>query len=80
MANAVGWSDLSNEGSSYYESPHIDSIAAHGMKFYRGYAASRVCSPSRASIVTGKYTPKHGIVSRRTTSNPPLGTHGNGTF
>ena len=63
LADDLGWSDLSNEGSSYYESPHIDSIAAQGMKFLRGYAASRVCSPSRASIMTGKYTPNHGITS-----------------
>ena len=63
LADDLGWSDLSNEGSRYYESPHIDSIAAEGMKFLCGYAASRVCSPSRASIMTGKYTPKHGITS-----------------
>jgi arylsulfatase A-like enzyme len=63
LADDLGWSDLSNEGSHYYESPHIDSIAAEGMKFLRGYAASRVCSPSRASIMTGKYTPNHGITS-----------------
>lgn len=63
LADDLGWSDLSNEGSRYYESLHIDSIAADGMKFLRGYAASRVCSPSRASIMTGKYTPKHGITS-----------------
>ena len=63
LADDLGWSDLSNEGSRCYESPHIDSIAAQGMKFVRGYAASRVCSPSRASIMTGKYTPNHGITS-----------------
>lgn len=63
LADDLGWSDLSNEGSRFYESPHIDSIAAQGMKFLRGYAASRVCSPSRASIMTGKYTPKHGVTS-----------------
>ena len=63
LADDQGWSDLSSTGSTYYESPNIDSIAAQGMMFTRGYANSRVCSPSRASIMTGKYTPRHGITS-----------------
>jgi len=61
LADDLGWRDLSNEGSNFYESPHIDSIAAGGMKFTRGYATCSVCSPSRASIMTGKYPPRHGI-------------------
>ena len=63
LADDLGWRDLSNEGSSYYQSPHIDSIAASGMKFTRGYATCQVCSPSRASILTGKYPTKHGITT-----------------
>ena len=55
LADDLGWRDLSNEGSTFYESPHIDRIAAEGMKFTRGYATCQVCSPSRASIMTGKY-------------------------
>ena len=63
LADDLGWRDLSNEGSTYYESPHIDRIASDGMKFTRGYATCQVCSPSRASILTGKYPPKHGITT-----------------
>ncbi|HUG19143.1 MAG TPA: sulfatase [Planctomycetaceae bacterium] len=63
LADDLGWRDLSNEGSTYYESPHIDRIAREGMKFTRGYAACQVCSPSRASILTGKYPTKHGITA-----------------
>ncbi len=55
LADDLGWRDLSNEGSTFYESPHIDRIANEGMKFSRGYATCQVCSPSRASIMTGKY-------------------------
>ena len=55
LADDLGWRDLSNEGSSFYESPNIDRIANRGMKFTRGYATCQVCSPSRASIMTGKY-------------------------
>ncbi len=61
LADDLGWRDLGNEGSRYYESPNIDRIAREGMKFTRGYAACQVCSPSRASILTGKYPPKHGV-------------------
>ena len=63
LADDLGWRDLSNEGSKFYESPHIDRIAGGGMKFTRGYAACQVCSPSRASILTGKYPTKHGITT-----------------
>ncbi len=63
LADDLGWRDLSNEGSTFYESPHIDRIAREGMKFTRGYATCRVCSPSRASILTGKYPTKHGITT-----------------
>ena len=63
LADDLGWRDLSNEGSTFYESPHIDRIAGEGMKFTRGYATCQVCSPSRASILTGKYPTKHGITT-----------------
>jgi hypothetical protein len=63
LADNLGWRDLSGAGSSFYESPHIDRIAAEGMRFTQGYAACQVCSPSRASIMTGKYPTRHG--SRR---------------
>ena len=63
LADDLGWRDLSNEGSTFYETPHIDHIASDGMKFTRGYATCQVCSPSRASILTGKYPTKHGITT-----------------
>jgi arylsulfatase A-like enzyme len=61
LADDLGWNDLSVEGSDFYESPNIDRIANEGMRFTQGYAACQVCSPSRGSILTGKYTPRHGI-------------------
>ena len=63
LADDLGWNDLSCQGSTFYESPHIDRIGNEGMRFTRGYATCQVCSPSRASILTGKYTPKHGITT-----------------
>ena len=52
LVDDMGARDLSNEGSTFYESPNIDRIANEGMKFTRGYATCHVCSPSRASILT----------------------------
>lgn len=61
LVDDLGLHDLSVTGSGYYETPNIDKLAKEGMIFTQGYAASRVCSPSRASIVTGKFTARHGI-------------------
>jgi arylsulfatase A-like enzyme len=55
LADDLGWRDLSGEGSAFYESPNIDRIASEGTRFTQGYATCQVCSPSRASLMTGKY-------------------------
>ena len=60
-ADDLGWTDLSCQGSEYYETPHIDRLAAEGMQFMQAYAAAANCAPSRASLMTGCYTPRHGI-------------------
>ena len=61
LVDDLGFKDLSCTGSTFYETPNIDRIAEEGMVFNQGYAASRVCSPSRASIMTGKFAARHGI-------------------
>lgn len=63
LADDLGWNDLSCMGSRYYETPNIDRLANNGIKFTNAYAACQVSSPSRASILTGKYTPRHGITT-----------------
>jgi arylsulfatase A len=55
LADDLGWSQLGCYGSSFYETPNIDRLAAEGMRFTDAYAACPVCSPTRASIMTGKY-------------------------
>ena len=55
LADDFGWSQLGCYGSSFYETPNIDRLASEGMKFTDAYAACPVCSPTRASIMTGKY-------------------------
>jgi len=55
LVDDLGWADVGCFGSSFYESPHIDALCASGMKFTNGYAACPVCSPTRASILTGRH-------------------------
>ncbi|MCP5537174.1 MAG: sulfatase [Akkermansiaceae bacterium] len=61
LADDLGIMDLSGEGSTFHETPNIDSIARDGMRFTQGYSTCQVCSPSRASIMTGKYPARHGV-------------------
>lgn len=55
LVDDMGWKDLSCQGSPFYETPHIDRLAASGMRFTQGYAACTVCSPTRAAMMTGQY-------------------------
>ncbi len=55
LADDLGWTGLSSFGSDLYETPHLDAMASRGMKFTNAYAACTVCSPTRASIMTGQY-------------------------
>ncbi len=57
----MGWKDLGCYGSSFYETPNIDRLAEEGMRFTDGYASCPVCSPTRASVMTGKYPANVGI-------------------
>ena len=61
LIDDMGWTDLSCCGSEYYETPRIDSLCADGMRFTDAYAACPVCSPTRASLLTGKYPATVGI-------------------
>ncbi|WP_090383319.1 sulfatase [Dyadobacter sp. SG02] len=56
-----GWTDLRSAGSKYYETPNIDRLRKEGMWFSQAYSVGPNCAPSRASLMTGKYTPRHGI-------------------
>ncbi len=61
LADDFGLYDLSFMGSDFYETPNIDKIAKNAIVFDQGYSASRVCSPSRASIMSGQFTARHQI-------------------
>ncbi len=55
LADDLGWTDLACYGSKLYETPNIDQLARDGMKFTQNYSGCTVCSPTRASLLTGKY-------------------------
>ena len=61
LVDDLGWMDLSCQGSDYYKTPHIDQLAADGMRFTNGYAACAVCSPTRAAVMTGRYPGRLGV-------------------
>lgn len=62
LADDLGYMDIgANNPQTFYETPNIDGLAKRGMRFTQGYAACCVCSPTRASIMTGKYPPRTGI-------------------
>jgi len=55
LIDDLGWRDLGCQGSSYYQTPHMDRLAREGVRFTDAYAACAVCSPTRAAVLTGKY-------------------------
>jgi len=61
LVDDLGWADVGYEGSSFYETPHVDSFAKKGVRFSQAYAACHVCSPTRASILTGQYPARLGL-------------------
>ena len=53
LVDDMGWKDLGCQGSPCYRTPHIDALAASGVRYTAGYSACTVCSPSRAALLTG---------------------------
>ena len=73
LVDDMGWADIGANGSKFHETPHIDRLAASGMRFTQGYAACPVCSPTRASIMTGRHPVRVDI----TDWIPGQGNHAN---
>jgi len=70
MVDDLGWKDVGFMGSNYYETPNIDKLAGQGVVFTNAYANAPNCAPTRACLMTGQYTPRHGIY---TVNNPDRG-------
>ena len=61
LVDDLGWNDLGYSGSTFYETPNIDKLSKESFQFTNAYAASPVCSPTRASIMTGKHPARVNI-------------------
>lgn len=67
MVDDLGWQDVAcyrrdyHEKEPFFETPNIDRLAAHGIRFMQAYSPSVTCAPSRAAFLTGQYTPHNGV-------------------
>jgi len=61
LIDDLGWTDLGFMGSRYYETPRIDALAAEGVVFKQAYSNAPNCAPTRACLMSGQYTPRHGV-------------------
>lgn len=72
FADDLGWKDVGwNNDGGFIETPNLDRLRAQGMMFPQAYAAAGNCAPSRACLLSGKYTPRHGIYAVGTTDRGP---------
>ena len=70
LVDELGWNDLACYGSTFYETPNIDRLAAQGHVFTNAYTPNPVCSPTRAAILTGRYPSRIGITDWIPGSDP----------
>jgi arylsulfatase A len=61
LMDDMGWRDVGFTGNPFAETPHIDSLAKKGLVFRQAYASAPNCAPTRACLMSGQYTPRHGI-------------------
>ncbi|WP_231756595.1 sulfatase [Lignipirellula cremea] len=69
-----GWRDAGFMGTDFYETPHLDALAAAGMIFTDAYACAANCAPARAGLLSGQYSPRHQIY------NVGVGARGDARF
>ena len=61
MTDDMGWNDTAAYGSDFHQTPNIDRLASQGMRFTDAYVNAPLCSPARACLFSGWYTPRHGV-------------------
>ena len=71
FADDQGWKDAGYAGSDFYETPNLDRMAREGMSFTCAYSCAGNCAPSRACLISGQYTPRHGVYAVGSTDRGP---------
>lgn len=75
VADDLGWRDLRRDGNTWHDTPHLDRLAAQGIRFTNAYAAAPICSASRAAMLTGRSPARLGFefVTKDPSARPPAG-------
>lgn len=71
LMDDMGWRDVGFMGNDFVETPHLDRVAAEGLVFRNAYASAPNCAPTRACLISGQYTPRHGIYTVVDPRQPP---------
>ena len=61
LIDDMGWRDVGFMGNTFVETPHIDQLAKAGVVFSQAYSSAPNCAPTRACLMSGQYTPRHGV-------------------
>jgi arylsulfatase A-like enzyme len=72
LADDLGWQDTGHTGSDFYETPVLDRLASEGMVFRQAYSPAANCAPSRACLLSGQFTPRHGVFAVSSTRRGPV--------
>ncbi|MEI7699692.1 MAG: sulfatase [Planctomycetia bacterium] len=71
LMDDMGWRDVGFMGNDFVETPYLDRLAAEGLVFRNAYASAPNCAPTRACLMSGQYTPRHGIYTVVDPRQPP---------
>lgn len=71
LMDDMGWRDVGFAGNEFVETPNIDALAKRGLVFTQSYASAPNCAPTRACLMSGQYTPRHGIYTVVDPRQPP---------
>lgn len=71
LMDDMGWRDVGFMGNEFVETPHLDRLAEGGLVFTQAYASAPNCAPTRACLMSGQYTPRHGIYTVVDPRQPP---------
>ena len=71
LMDDMGWRDVGFMGNTFVETPHLDRLASRGIVFTQAYASAPNCAPTRACLMSGLFTPRHGIYTVVDPRQPP---------